>query len=228
MIIHTKGLVLSQFKYGDNGLIVKIYTEAQGIKSFMVDKGKARKGKIPKSAIYQPLYLLELVTFWQEKFTFGRINESQVLKPFHAIQMNAHKRALSMFLLEVLLKCLKEEEENVPLFAFLNESFSWLNSAEDGNFEVFHLSFLLELSVFLGFGVSEEAVLLEQSGVVEELSSESSQYLSHLLNSRYDSVKPMPRSVRPVLLSLLLNFYAQNIPDFGQIKSLTVLREVFL
>ena len=54
-----------------------------------------------------------------------------------------------MFLAEMLKNCIREEEANEDLFVFLEQSFLWL----DKNDEVanFHIFFLLQLSMYLGF-----------------------------------------------------------------------------
>ena len=59
--ITTKAIVLSSLKYSDTSLIVKCYTEQEGIKSYII-KGvlKAKKGGI-KVAYFQPLTQLILV-----------------------------------------------------------------------------------------------------------------------------------------------------------------------
>ena len=55
MEITTKAVVLSAIKYQDSSLIVRCYTESDGVKSYLL-RGilKARKGKL-KAAYFQPL-----------------------------------------------------------------------------------------------------------------------------------------------------------------------------
>ncbi|TAF34515.1 MAG: DNA repair protein RecO [Cytophagales bacterium] len=227
MLVHTRGLVLSQFNYGENSLVLKVYTEAQGIKSYILEKSKAQKRRANKVAPYQPLYLLDMVTYWQEKYTFGRINECQVLRPFHHTLLHPHKRALALFILEILLKSLKEEEANEPLFAFLVYSFEWLDAASDSQFDCFHLVFLVNLAAFLGFGLTDVEVLLAQSNINEHIDEEHLQILTRLLTCEYDELEQIPNKSKYLLLSILIGFYQINIPDFGTIKSLAVLREIF-
>jgi len=59
MLLKTKGIVIKQTKFSDSGAIVKIFTEELGVQSFFV-KGIA-KAKIQnqKTAIFQPLTMLE-------------------------------------------------------------------------------------------------------------------------------------------------------------------------
>ena len=61
MIVTTKAIVLSALKYGDTSLIVKLFTESDGLKSYML-KGvlASKKGKL-KKGYFQPLTQLEVV-----------------------------------------------------------------------------------------------------------------------------------------------------------------------
>ena len=58
--VTTKAIVLSSLKYSDSSLIVKCFTEEDGLKSYML-RGilKSKKGKL-KAAYFQPLTLLKL------------------------------------------------------------------------------------------------------------------------------------------------------------------------
>ena len=66
MIISTKGIVISKIKFKENDLIVKCYTESNGILSFLV-KGvlSSKKSKL-KPAYFQPLTMLKLEIDFKE------------------------------------------------------------------------------------------------------------------------------------------------------------------
>ena len=54
-----------------------------------------------------------------------------------------------MFLAEVLTNTLKEEEQNKPLFNYIETTLLWLD--EQPEYSNFHLLFLLNLTKYLGF-----------------------------------------------------------------------------
>ena len=62
MLHKTKGIVISFVKYRETSIIVKIYTEAFGIQTYIENGVRSAKGK-NKIALFQPLTLLDLVVY---------------------------------------------------------------------------------------------------------------------------------------------------------------------
>ena len=56
----TRAIVFKAIRYGDNSLIVKLLTEQNGLRSFMVKGVFNRNAKI-RAALFQPLTLLDVV-----------------------------------------------------------------------------------------------------------------------------------------------------------------------
>ncbi|WP_431111606.1 DNA repair protein RecO, partial [Winogradskyella poriferorum] len=82
MQITTKAIVLSSLKYGDTSLIVRAFTESDGVKSYLL-KGvlASKKGKL-KPAYFLPLMQLELVAVHKNKGTLETIKEVKVSMPY--------------------------------------------------------------------------------------------------------------------------------------------------
>ena len=57
-VIETKAIVLSSLKYGDTSLIVRCYTEQEGLKSFIAKGVFAKKKR--NTSLYFPLNELEI------------------------------------------------------------------------------------------------------------------------------------------------------------------------
>ena len=110
--ITTKAIVLSSLKYSDTSLIVKCYTEQEGIKSYII-KGilKAKKGGI-KVAYFQPLTQLILVANHSSKSSLNTLKEVQILNPYKTIYRDIVKQSVVLFLSEVLANSIQEEEKN--------------------------------------------------------------------------------------------------------------------
>ena len=100
---------------------------SSGIKSFIENGVRSAKGK-HKMALFQPLNLLDLDLFLKDK-GLCRISEAKSAYPFKETPYNIYKSSIALFLAEVLCKVLKEEEENVPLFDFLEEKIKELTKA---------------------------------------------------------------------------------------------------
>ena len=84
-IVSTKAIVLSSLKYSDSSLIVKCYTQEEGIKTYLI-KGvlKARKGGI-KVAYFQPLTQLKIHANHSRRGALNSIKEVQISYPYTSV-----------------------------------------------------------------------------------------------------------------------------------------------
>ena len=62
MLHKTRGIVLHSVKYSETSLIVKTYTEAFGIQSYMVKGVRSHRSKM-RPILFQPLTLLDMVVW---------------------------------------------------------------------------------------------------------------------------------------------------------------------
>lgn len=220
MLFKTRGIVFRFTKYGETSIIVNIFTEMFGLQSYIVNgvRSKSSKNKI---ALYQPLTLLDLVVYHKENANVLRIKEIRCLHPYVTIHQDIRKSAIAMFLNEIVNKAVKEESHAEELCSFMIDSFIALD--EIASPENFHLIFLLKLSRFLGFGPQTNDEVLD--GWMLDKDEEA--LLKKLLTAEYDQVMPMSQLSRRNVLDALLRFYATHSENFGEIRSVQVLKEMF-
>ena len=236
MLAKTHALVLGSVKYGDNSLIVKAYTKEDGIKTFIVGSIHSKKGVI-KPAMIQVMSQLDLVYYAKGKGELKRIKEASMAHHYNELWFDPIKSSLAMFLAEILAHVLKEEEANPNLFDFISEAFIELDQLNEGVGN-FHLFFLLRLSGFLGFApqmpLKGQEYFDLQSGVYSSGNLEHYHYLnkeeSKLWLQMQEAEKAnslkmgIAKSGRAQLLEFMLNYYRLHITDFGQLRSLDVLK----
>ena len=222
MIFKTRGIVFRFIKFRETSIIVTIFTEAFGLQSYIVNgvRSKSAKNRI---ALFQPLTLLNLVVYHRENANIERIREISCLYPYRTLMTDVKKSTLAMFVNEILNKTVKDESHAGEIFQFLYDSLTTLDSQEDG-FENFHLIYLLKLARYLGFGVYNLNEVL--GGRVTD--PETEKILGELLTADYDTQLKITNMQRRNLLELLLKFYAEHMEHLGEIKSVQVLREVFM
>ena len=240
MIYKTQGIVFRATDYSDSSLIVKIYTEVYGIQSFIV-KGAKRKGASVKSNLFQPLTLLELTAYKNEKKQLQTLKEIRVATPLISIYSSPVKMSLLFFINEVVYKCIHEEEGNPNLFLFLQESIQLLENTEE-NYINFHLIFLMRLSRFLGFypkgNFSDANCLFDmQEGLflntppshTRYLTIERSLLLNKLLLSNYYDMGNLVVSAieRRKLLEVLVEYYEIHLSHIGKLNSHKILQQIF-
>ena len=83
-IISTKAIVISTIKYSDTSLIVRLYTKEVGLVSYLL-KGilKSKKGKL-RTAYFQPLTQLSIISSHQEKRNLQLLKEAQVIHVYES------------------------------------------------------------------------------------------------------------------------------------------------
>lgn len=247
MLLKTKGIVIKQTKFSDSGAVVKIFTEELGVQSFFVRGFHSRKparsgggGSRSKAALFQPLTMLDLVVSYAENKSLHNIKEVAVWYAYQSVTENMIKRTLLFFINELLHKSLKEETENRELFQWIHQALVWLDLA-DKDFVNFHLVFMIQLSMFLGFYPKKEpghnhAFFDMQEGRFCNnrpihpyyITGEVTKMLSQIQETKFeDSVKlKINNSTRKVILETLINYYKIHMPSFGDFKSLEVLSVV--
>ncbi len=239
MIVKTKAIVFSALKYAEADLIVCCYTESSGVNSYLLRNVLKSKKSSLKASYFQPLTQLELVANHKDKGTLDYIKEAKVKQPYLSLHTNIVKTSLVLFLAEMLKNCIREEEANPLLYAFLEESLLWL----DENDEVanFHIFFLLRISHFLGFYPDYSNMdrkffnLLDgnfQKSRTNEycFDGETTENLKKFLNSTLygmGSVK-LSKNSRSDLLNFLLAYYDLHIHGYQKPKSLSVLNQCFV
>jgi DNA repair protein RecO (recombination protein O) len=220
MIHKTRGIVFRFTRYGETSIIVTIFTEAFGLQSYIVNgvRSKTAKNKI---ALYQPLTLLNLVVYHRERANLERIKEIQCFHPYQSLTVDIKKSTIAMFITELLNKTVREESAAETLFEFLVDALVTMDGLKK-NEENAHLIFMIKLSRYLGFGPQFANEVL--GGRVTDEKTEV--ILQQLLNSDFENELVITKEQRRNLLELLLKFYAEHLENFGELKSVQVLRDV--
>jgi len=184
--------------------------------------------------------LVDLVAYYRDDKDLHRIKEIKVDHVYASLPFDIVKGAVGLFIVELARKTIRESEENRKLFTFLFETFRLLDRTEKSVSNL-HLSFIIELSAFLGFlpggeYIDEQSVFDLEVGVfVEEapmhvnyLNQNLSKLLYLFLNTAIwesHTIK-LDRVSRKELLNNLLLFYRLHIENFQSINAHQILEEV--
>lgn len=236
MQVKTRGIVLSALRYQEKSLIVKCFTEADGLKSYFVRDAFSGKKSASKIAYFQPLTILDIVAVHKNKGTLEYFKEVKLGIPYQTINADIRKTTIAIFLAEVLHHSIREEEKNESLYHFLETALMWL----DGHDEIadFHLLLLLEVTKFLGFYPERNSgknLYFEMTdGVFVPfesttcLSAKNTHLLQEMMQLRMDGgTAAFHVSERQALLNILLDYYALHLEGFRKPNSLEVLKQVF-
>ena len=240
MLTKTQAIVLHSLKYGETRLIVDMFTRSQGRQSFIVSIPKSVKGKIKKQ-LFQPLTLLEIESDLRPKLQLQKLSDVRLASPFSSIPFDSNKLSISLFIAEFLYYALRSEQHNEPLFDYIVNSIQWLDAQTD-RFANFHLVFLMRLSRFLGFYPNldhyqtgdyfdlRESVFLSTPPVHRDfLHPQEAEKIQLMMRMDFPTMHlfRMSHQERNRLLEVSLIYYRLHLPDFPELKSVSVLQELY-
>ena len=173
--------------------------------------------------------------------TLQRIKEVRIAMPYTSLTSHPHKLSISLFVAEFLCHALKSEQQNELLFHYIIDSMLWLDNCPSG-FANFHIVFMMRLSRFLGFYPNLDDY---HAGSVFDL--QAACFVGPLPAHRYflsatDSAAMrvmmrmdfptmhlfrMSHEERNRLVEAIITFYRLHLPDFPELRSLEVLKELY-
>ena len=240
MVEKFVGIVLRTIKYSDNLMIADMYTQSHGRLSFLVPMSRSKRSKV-RNVLFQPLSVISFSAPFKGVSSLVRLSEAQPYLMYSTLPYDVVKSAIALYLAEFLAAVLREEDDSESLFDYICCSLEFLDKAEEG-YSNFHILFLLRLTRFLGISPNVEeacegsyfdlmagAIVHEQPLHGQFLSQADTMLFVKLLQMDLSSMRSMQlsRNARWEYLTLLHNYYRLHVPDFPEIKSIDVLRELF-
>lgn len=240
MLIKTKGIIIKSLKYGESSLILDIYTEEFGLRSYIIGGVRNRK-KGNKAGMLQLMSIVNIVAYNKSSNSLNRIKEVKTHVVYKSLPFDVVKSSVGLFITEVTRRSISQGEQSPSLFKLLYRSYIHMDET-DKSISLFPIVFLLKLSTELGFApahnYSEDRPVfsLQEGEFIPDLQPSPyvldktvSQYLYSLLFEDFgiSDKFTIPKEIRWRLLDDLIKFFRFHIDNFGQIKSLDVLREVF-
>ena len=234
----TTGIIIHKIKYSDSATIITVYTREFGRVSYLV-YGANKKKSANRTALLQPLSILDLEVSHSPGKDIQRIKEMRLEYQFTGIPFNPVKNALALFISEILFKSLRQTEPDEPLFLFLENSIQQLDCSHTG-VQNFHLVFLQKLTRYLGFEPYVEeggkffdlmngVFLPERPLHIHFLTPEVTLQFTELMETDYTNMEKLilTRDNRSVLLKNMVEYYRLHIPEFQSLHSLSVLQSLF-
>ena len=144
-MVNTELIVLHTTKFGENSVVVHTLSKEYGRRSFLV-RGAGKR----LMSLFLPLNILEADVQESTKSTLFTARNLTSRHHLLGIRSNVFKNSMTMFMSEVLYRALKEGTSEQGLYEWCERSILLLDAVQT-DFSNFHLRFLLELTVALGF-----------------------------------------------------------------------------
>ena len=240
MLVNTEGIVLHFIKYRESSVISTIYTKEFGRQSFLINAARSRRSK-NKASLLQPLFLVDLVAYQKQNSDLSRVKELKSNQPYQSIAFDIAKSTQVIFLAEVLYRAINEQGRLPEMFDFMKNALLYFDLMDEGSSN-FHLFFLFRLTEYLGFlpdtnksgfegwfDLKKGAVVPFEPRHPLSANKEITAYLIQLSTLKINELDKLQlsRSMRDSLLTVLLDYYQLHFDNLGEIKSMSVLREVF-
>lgn len=215
MTVNTELIVLHTTKFGENSIVVHTLSREYGRRSFLV-RGAGKR----LMSLFLPLNILEADVQESTKSTLFTARNLTARHPLLGIRSNVFKNSMTMFMSEVLYRVIKEGAAEQGLYEWCERNILLLDAVQN-DFSNFHLRFLLELTVALGF-------------------SPESRDLQPFVGDHYPTVErfmqtsfaesmliPLNGTVRNELAEEILRYIEFHTESSVNINSLKVLRDLF-
>ncbi len=152
MVTNSELIVLHTTKFGENSLVVHTLSREYGRRSFLV----RNPGK--KSSLFLPLNILEAEIVESSKSTLYTARNLSSRHPLLGIRNNMFKNSMTMFMSEVLYRTVKDGAMEQGLYEWAEKNILLLDAIST-DFSNFHIRFLLEFAVALGFSPSSHDLI---------------------------------------------------------------------
>ncbi|MGI6231257.1 MAG: DNA repair protein RecO [Prevotella sp.] len=240
MEIKTNALVLRTTQLPGNKLIVDLLTREAGRLSVLCRVSRSGRGAVKKQ-FFQPLSILDVDVEQKPTATLARFKDVRLALPYVSIQTDMLKLPLALFLAEFLTYATRDEQRNPLLYDYVEQSLNWLDNATS-HFANFHLTFMMHLSLFIGFypnlhKESDDEWFDLRSGSFtnirpshpDALEPAEADKIKILMRMNYENMHlfKMTREERNRCVSIILYYYRLHIPNFPELRSLSVLQSLF-
>ena len=209
-------IVLHTTKFGENSIVLHTLSKEYGRRGFLV-RGVGKKSM---TSLFLPLTVLEADITESSRSKLFTARNLSAKYPLNGIRSNMFKNSMTLFMSEVLYRVVKEGGNEQGLYEWCEKSIQLLDSI-GSDFSNFHIRFLLELAIALGF--SPEAQDLrpftgDHFPIVEKFIQES--FAESMLI-------PLTGQVRNEIAEEILRYIEFHSESAVNVNSLKVLRELF-
>lgn len=209
ILLHTTG-------FGENSVILHTLSKEYGRKGFFV-KNISRR---PVTPMFFPLAILEADIYENDRSRLFNVRNIALRHPLAGIRNDLKKSAISIFISEVLYRVTREGVRDIDLYEMCEKNILLLDALKE-DFCNFHLYFLLEFIIALGFSPEEENL--------EPFTGDLSGQVSRFMKLPFSEAMLMPLTgdQRNGIAERLLRYIEYHTEAAVNVNSLKVLHEIF-
>lgn len=238
----TEAIILSHIKYGETSVIVQAFTELFGIQSYIIKGVRTNSKKVSSKLNYFfPGSCLSMVVYHHPNKQLQFVKEYSFSFLSTETNFNVIKNAIATYMIELLKHCLKQPENNPPLFYLVKGSLQLVNNKPLNQIANLPIWFSLQVANYLGFGLEVTEAHAEFLDLQEGIFTNQMPKHVHFLQANETKTMAqfcvaenwencidikLNKQQRNTLLQHIQVFFHLHVEGFGVLKSLSILGEI--
>jgi DNA repair protein RecO (recombination protein O) len=228
------GFLINKVNYSESSYVVKIYTLEHGLKPFLFQGAKKKKG-----SILSPLLPIEFSYYQRNDSQLAKITDLAPIFTLSEVYSNPYKIGIVFFITEILQLTLHEGVEDKNLFQFVQEEMLSLEEIQDlGNYPIYWFIEFMKLEGISPISEIDNASYLDCENGHFTVTKPSSHF--HLSGSEITLFSKLihksklellseyiPKSSRSQLLNLMLLYAGYHYPKIKHLKTIEVLENTW-
>ncbi len=214
MVTSSELIVLHTTKFGEKSLVVHTLSREYGRRSFLI-RNAGRN-----SSLFLPLNILEAEILETSKSTLYTAKSLAARYPLTGIRNTMFQNSMTMFMSEVLYRVVRDGAMEPGLYEWAEKNILLLDAITT-DFSNFHIRFLLEFSVALGFSPSSHDLM----PFVGDHYPLAEKFMT--LPFAESMLIPLNGQVRNEMAEEILRYIEFHTESALNVNSLKVLRELF-
>ena len=213
--VSSELIVLHTTKFGESSVVVHTISDRYGRRSFLV-RGAGKKSSM---SLFLPMNIIEADIVESPRARLYTARNITAKYPLSGIRGNLYKNSITLFLSEVLYRVVREGGVEQDLFDWCEKSILLLDAME-ADFSNFHIRFLLELAVVLGFSPDTERI--------RQFPGPHQDMIARFLRAPFGESMLIPLSgeLRNSLAEEILGYIGYHSESSVNVRSLKVLHEL--
>lgn len=216
MVKVTEIIVLHTTKSGDDSIVIHTLSKEYGRRGFLV-RGVGKKSV---TALLQPLSIIEAEIHESTKSKLYMAKSLTAKYALNGIRTDLYKNSMTMFMSEVLYRTVKDGAMEPGLFEWCEKNILLLDAIES-DFSNFHIRWLLEFAVTLGFS--------PEAGDLMPFTGAHYPTVEKFMGGSFADTMLIPVSgqIRNEIAEGILRYIEFHTESAINVNSLKVLRELF-
>ena len=214
--VSSELIVLHTTKFGESSVVVHTISDRYGRRSFLV-RGAGKKSSM---SLFLPMNIIEADIVESPRARLYTARNITAKYPLSGIRGNLYKNSITLFLSEVLYRVVREGGVEQGLFDWCEKEILILDDMGAG-FNNFHIRFLMELCIILGFSPDSHGLA--------PFAGDRMETMDRFLKASFEEAMmiPLTGAVRNEIAEDLLRYIEFHSESSVNVKSLQVLRELF-